>query len=557
MSKRISADQDGIGHFISVNELLVPAYQRPYSWKKEQIVQLLEDVTDAFVNGKEYFLGSVVLISAPGSRTNIVDGQQRLATTSILIAAIRDYFFINDPDSQRHTQIETDYLFKRHMRTRAFNPKLILSDSENEYFQKIIQGEEVLPVTKVEKKIAEALKLCTDHIELIIAGLSDTKKLDRLIDFLEFVSKNLEIIMVTTPDDGSAFTIFETLNDRGLVLSTADLVKNFLFRLSDDRLDEVKTNWHSMIGSFNATDNEDQLVSYINHYWNSKYGYSTGPQVFNEIKKKITNQQQAVQFIKELEESSKYYVALQNPQNTIWQRLSPDAQKSIETLSQLRLEQHKPLLLAVMRKFGSRNQIKMLKHLVNWSIRLMVTGGNRSGTISSTISRVAIDIDGGTLTTTADVGTAMKKVIPDDKEFSEAFSILKVSKGYTARYLLSKLESTARSEKGLSPELVVSESILQANLEHILPKNADLTKWNFTPEQADQSLNRLGNQAMLSSTQNSLIGSEEFSVKKNVYKSSKLLTTKNIASIGSWTQEEIDKRQLELAALSAKTWPQQ
>lgn len=555
MAHNINAREDGIGHFISDNILMVPSYQRPYSWKVPQAVQLFEDLTTAFEARKEYFLGSIVLIDSEEDRLNIVDGQQRLATTALLIAAIRNYFRDNDAASGRHTDTETTYLFKRDMHTRAVSPKLVLSDSENAFFQEVIEGNDPQISTRSEQNIADALKAATQHIEKIASPIAPTERVGRLVDFLEFIAEKVEVIVVSTNDDANAFTIFETLNDRGLVLSVADLVKNYLFKLSGPRLSEAKANWHIMTGIFDSSDDEEQLISYIAQYWNSKYSYCTRPQIFNEIKKKISSQQQAIDFIKELTHYAGDYTAMHNPQSPQWQALGAQSQEDIETLVRLRLEQHKPLLLAILRKFGPRNQSKMLSSIVNWSVRLMVTGGNRSGSVSANISRISIEIENGTLKSSADVTKSMKKIIPDDKQFSDAFATLKVSRSYPSIYLLTRLERVARLKAKKSEELDVSESIAKVNLEHILPKAANLNDWDFTDEQYQQSLNRLGNQAVLSSKENSKIGSEGFEKKKEAYKTSSLLTTSTVATMATWNQNAIDNRQLEMSKMAIKAWP--
>ncbi len=555
MSSSIVAESDGIGHFISDHDLTVPAYQRPYSWKKEQVTQLLEDITTAFENGDEYFLGSLVLINGGGSRISIVDGQQRLATITILLSTIRDYFQDNDAASGRHADIEKDFLYKKHRRSRESDPRLVLSDSNNELFQRIIERDTVSPTSKSEKQMVDALRICTEHIQTMLKPITPTRRIDKLLDFIEFIELKVEIISVITPDDANAFTIFETLNDRGLPLSLADLVKNYLFGLAGNRLEEVKTNWHVMSGAFRASDSEEQLVDYMSHYWASKYSYSSRPKIFNEIKAKVTSKQQAVDFIKELAESSRNYLALQNASDPTWQVLGPQAQRDIETLIQLRLEQHKPLMLSVMRNLTPRNQSKMIGKIVNWSVRLIVTGGTRSGSVSKNISSVSIDIENKVLSTVSAITNAMKKIVPDNKAFEDSFASLRVSKGYMAKYLLTSIESTKRIASGLSPELAPSESINAVNIEHILPKNPNLSDWSFNVEEAGQYLTRLGNQAILSSVTNSTIGAADFSTKKPFLAKSELLTTKSVATAQDWNPGAVDARQVELAKLAVKTWP--
>src|SRR6478609_3643767 len=97
MSKidKLEARLDGIGHLLADRYIVVPPYQRAYSWTDEQIEELLRDLSDAIrEKDAEYFLGTVVLTKIQAGQHAVIDGQQRLATISILICAIRNYFYI-------------------------------------------------------------------------------------------------------------------------------------------------------------------------------------------------------------------------------------------------------------------------------------------------------------------------------------------------------------------------------------------------------------------------------------------------------------------------------
>jgi uncharacterized protein with ParB-like and HNH nuclease domain len=97
----IHADLIGIGKLLKNSRFAVPSHQRPYAWQEEQVRELYRDITDAKNRTtEEYFLGTIVLANAPEGRQSIIDGQQRLVTVSVLIAAIRDYF-ANDGQTQR------------------------------------------------------------------------------------------------------------------------------------------------------------------------------------------------------------------------------------------------------------------------------------------------------------------------------------------------------------------------------------------------------------------------------------------------------------------------
>lgn len=127
-----------IGRALMGNELEAPINQRPYRWEDKHVKELLDDLATAIGQGEsEYFLGSIVVIKNETGRPRVVDGQQRLATAMILLAAIRDYFY-RDDQIERAGDIERDYLMKRSLRTEDRQPKFILSNADRDYFQKRI-----------------------------------------------------------------------------------------------------------------------------------------------------------------------------------------------------------------------------------------------------------------------------------------------------------------------------------------------------------------------------------------------------------------------------------
>src|SRR5215210_7314580 len=129
---------DGIGHILSDNRLEVPRYQRSYAWTDKHVKDLFTDLADALQNDEpEYFLGSIVAIGTDTDRIEVVDGQQRLATVTILLAAIRDYFFKNG-ESERASDIEREYLARRDLRTQEVIPNLRLNELDNDFFAKRI-----------------------------------------------------------------------------------------------------------------------------------------------------------------------------------------------------------------------------------------------------------------------------------------------------------------------------------------------------------------------------------------------------------------------------------
>lgn len=131
-------EHKGIGSVLAQNRFVVPLNQREYSWEDEHVSELFRDLADAIAGRKNtYFLGTIVLTRGETDVPEVSDGQQRLATTTILLAAIRDYFIEHD-DKTRAESIEQKYLKTTDLETTETVPKLRLNVDDNDYFRKAV-----------------------------------------------------------------------------------------------------------------------------------------------------------------------------------------------------------------------------------------------------------------------------------------------------------------------------------------------------------------------------------------------------------------------------------
>ena len=237
---------DGIGHAISDNKFKIPLYQRSYAWEEKHVKELLQDLGDAIREGQnQYFLGSVVLSKEDANALEIIDGQQRITTLTIFLAAIRDYFEVKE-DSERAKIIEEQYLFKKDSRTLDILPRVTLNNIDHAFFvdnvlENAAERQGIEPTKESHQKILMAKEEAKSQVEAIAkVGSKDT---DSLLDWVDYIDKKTKVIWFEVPNQANAYMIFETLNDRGLDLSTIDLLKNYLFSLSDDRIGEVRDCW--------------------------------------------------------------------------------------------------------------------------------------------------------------------------------------------------------------------------------------------------------------------------------------------------------------------------
>jgi len=550
---QIKIDLVGIGRALFNKKLAVPLYQRSYAWEERHVLDLLNDISTAMSNAEpEYFL---VTTKNDTDRPEVADGQQRLATTVLLLAAIRDHFY-NVNDFDRANTISSKYLYEQALATLEVIPKLRLNENDNDYFVKRILSspdseDRAIEATKgSHRKISEAATLAKKHVSDISKAQDATQRLANIVDYIQ---DSVKVIWVEVGNDANAFTIFETLNDRGLMLAISDLLKNYLFGRSDDRLPEVQQRWMSMMGTLDLIEDEGIAVTYIRHLWSSKHGLVREKELYSHITKHIRNKNHTVAFATELAENAKLYTAILNPTNELWETYGNTTRQHIETLNLLRMIQIRPLLLAVLSNFSAREVQKTLRLMVSWAVRFLIVGGLGGGTLETYYSEGGKEIRDHKITTVKQLSEKLKKILPNDAKFKSAFSTATVSKQYLARYYLRVLEKESMGEP--DPELIPNENVEVVNLEHVLPLQPDTTWNNFNDEEHSFYVRRLGNMALLKTRINTEAGNNSFQYKISFYKKSNYTLTKEIAINKSWDTKAIEDRQIKLSELAVTAWP--
>lgn len=549
MSK-IEFSIDGIGHFISDNFLKVPIYQRPYAWTEEHINDLINDLKESFP--EEYFIGTIV-VSKKNNYLEIIDGQQRLATFSIIYSSIRN-FLLELKDDEGARIIEAEYLYKPLLRTREPEVKLDLGFNDKDFFKNniILKGNkgDILSEKLSHERITTAYTKIYDFIKNEYS--SHSNQINHINDLIDFFKDNIKIIIVLVADEANAFTIFETLNDRGLSLSQVDLIKNFLFNKAGNRLSEAQEKWTRFTGAIEAAASEEEILQYIRYHWSSKYGLTREKELFDAIKRKTNNSNLVITYLAELESDVNSYLALLNPNHSFWNSYSDACHFYLKNLLELQLFQNRPLLLSILKRFSRTDIEKALRLIVSWSVRNLIVGIVGSGTIEKEFSHQAKLINEGKIKTAQELKRSVLSFIPTDEAFKRQFKIATISKNYIARYYLSEIEKTYHK----TSEQETSKDTEKVNLEHILPEKPDLKKdWsNFTEEEHKTYFKRIGNLSLLDKDLNSKQKSSSFIEKKKFFKSSEILISKSLSNIKKWDKKEIEKRQEEFAEKAIEIW---
>jgi hypothetical protein len=557
----------GIANILTQYQLTIPVNQRSYAWTEEYVKTLLSDLTKSFHDGEDiYFLGMIVLTGS-GAQWEVADGQQRLATASIIIAAVRDYLLDLD-DLKTANKYQNMYLLEYEERSGEYRPKLRLNYEDNDFFIKTI----LKPPSEREEytgrkfgshdRLRAAVDIVKNHINnLTLTSFQANDKRTRLYDWMDFLQKSARAIVIEVPGlVGSVFKLFETLNARGLTASQTDILKNYLFDKGKDRLADLQTSWTSMVSTIDEIGEDDLLINYIRHYWIVHHGPTTARELGDNIQEAIKSERQAVDTVKALDSFASDYIALLMPrEHPQFNEFSNNTRNCIYTITnELKIAQILPLLLAIKKYLPKEEAERAFRLCLSWCVRFLICGGGGGGFLDRHYGLRAMEISTGEIKTAKELSNKMvtkrgdDPIVPSDAVFRANFEVANVKKTHLQRYYLRAIDLHLAGEK--YPQFVPNEDTKAVNIEHVLPV-VPSSDWNVPADIAESYYKRIGNMCLMGSQVNVKIGNKTFQEKKPFFKDSPFLTTQEIATYEKWGPEEIKDRQEKLANLAPKVWP--
>jgi uncharacterized protein with ParB-like and HNH nuclease domain len=555
-----------MSEFITLNTIIgngksykVPIYQRDYSWSKDDWEDLWNDILE-IPNDKTHYLGYLVLQPENDSNDTfwIIDGQQRLTTLSILclaVTALLKKWSDDDIDSE-HNRIRFDKITERYLGNfslsrLSIDPKLTLNRNNDDYYKSwLLKHRQPTALSKLKPSQKLLQKAFNYYIEQLQNHFKDNKSGADLSEFLEkIVGNGIIFTQIIVTNDLDAFKVFETLNARGVKLSTADLLKNYLFKLShnlgDLDLSEAERQWQNITDTIRTND----LTTYVRHYWNSRYKLERQPTLFKAIKREINTPEKAFQFLSDLEESSVYYTAFNNPNDNLWEK--KDERPYLKVLDLLNVTTCFSLMIAALNNL-ERNEFKVvLRELANITFRYNISDLNPNEA-ERVFSKVANDIANKKISTAKEVSLALKSIYVSDDNFEQAFSTVVINtrrKKELAKYILVKIENQIASQD-YQPEEANS------TIEHILPENPG-TVWeeDFPIDIQEDYIYRLGNYTLLeASINNKLDNNTPFTEKLEKYKNSTFKLSNDYCNYEKFTPKEIALRQDKMAKIAKGIW---
>lgn len=543
----------------------VPQYQRDYSWEQDNWEALWTDLLDAYRDNYAHYMGSIVL-QIKGNENDkqywIIDGQQRFSTLSILIlAAINKIKKIaetgNDTENnkERADLLMKQYIGQKDPSSLSYSSKLILNDNNDRFYQQYLlhfkQPINYVKLNDAEKLLWNAFEYYRKQIDSLF--IEETG--EKIATFLtKTVGESLKFIQITVTDELNAYTVFETLNSRGVELTATDLLKNFLLSLvsknsSDSDLRMVKAQWEKIIDAVGLK----KFPVFLRYYLNARNTLVKQEQLFKNIKKTVKTAQDVIDLLEQLEKFAYIYNALYNPEDELWGG-DKEIKEDIGSLNLFRVTLCQPLLMIAYDKLDPTAFRKVLNAIVAISFRYNVIGKLQTNEMEKAYNNTAVKVYNGTLTSAAQVIEDLKDLYLDDETFKQYFELKSINTSNSqqkkiARYILYKIEGQLPG--GIKTDYAIDDG----TIEHILPENEN-PHWSeiFNTEEHLRNVYMLGNLSLLENSKNSREAAQKpFADKIKVYQTSRYALSNRITGT-DWNVKMIQHRQAALAKTACGIW---
>ena len=340
----------------------IPRFQRPYSWDRANVEDFWEDLVES---RDGYFIGSMVIYT-DGDANGLVDGQQRLTTITILLAALRNELRRID-DDEKASGLQT--LIERSDVRSAKKRFVLETETSYPYLQGQIQSEPGDAQPKVaageeERALERAFSILTEQVQKHTAAVDDDPGIPAKRRRAEQISRlavlrdkalALTVVLVEVDDEDDATVIFQTLNSRGKDLEPADLVKSHLFALlkpENPSFDEVRDRWNGIRESFDDSAADLSMNRFLLHSWLSRREYVGEKQLFKSIRSYV-RASNAREYLDDLTGDGELYRVAQEPAYRTWQKSQRPIRESLEALVLFRLRQPLPMVLSLLRELES------------------------------------------------------------------------------------------------------------------------------------------------------------------------------------------------------------
>lgn len=544
-----------ITEFLSSTERTfeIPVYQRNYDWDIENCEKLFEDVLEGIRSKRKHYFGNIVYYEAARdpfsayTRFMLIDGQQRITSTMLLLAAIRD----EEEDETNRTRLTATYLTNEKA-DENFRVKLKQVETDRSVYEAIIEGrlESINKASTIYRnynKFRNLVKNAKSEYGYTSADLLNG------INYLDIIAIDLE-----SEKEGaqSPQVIFESINATGKPLSTADLLRNFLLlEVGTDKQEDYYRNYWLVIEKNVGNDSiSDFIRRYLTLQTNEDIKRDTEYKAFKKNYKMYFKD--AEDAIKQLTHFSKYYHWIKRPEAV--SKEQPKTSALLQDLDDLRMIPATPTIMWLLEKadtgqmsFDEVNEV--LDVIASWSFRARITNIINTGEIGNILTTKILEL---LKAKNSDESYAdylwfelsnyrLHDIYPSDDMFRDAFVRYDFYKNYR-RYVQQKLASVISRDQ--------TEIVLES-IEHIMPQSIRADKWpGITPGEHVEWVNTIGNLAPMNMPDNLVNSNHSFEDKIANIKNSDWQITREIDTENGWGIESIRRRGQALAQKAVEVW---
>ncbi len=531
----------------------VPRFQRDYAWDQEQWEDLWADI-ETLDEEQHHYMGYIVLQRKEKNNFDVIDGQQRLVTLSliILVAMKKIQDLINNNDDADKNEERLDVITDRFVGSKDIvslkvSGKLSLNRNNNKFYKDIcskLAPQHQIGITKTNNAIKQAFEFFNNKI------MGNTGS--EIAAFVEGFSSRLVFTKIVVQDSLNAYKVFETLNARGVKLSTPDLLKNYIFSVitknddvTDEKLDELDEDWSSIITQLGDNDFTD-FVRYHHNFQQKMVGKKD---LFKSVRNFYQQPKETYAYLDSLTEYASIYTALQNPYDEWWNQQNGnygDAKKYLEILKLFGIKQPFTILMIAFKNFTDQEFIQTLRNMYFLSIRYNIICRFSPNEQEKNYNQIAVNIFKNEYSRASHIknSESFKKLYPSDDAFKNAFEFLKMPSRRSAkkiRFLLASIENNSGREI----------NYMDTVLEHVCPYNPDQEWREHFGEGIHDISDRLGNMVLLERDELKRV---DFSTKQRAYLETSFRLAKKVAEYNNWDLQNLNRYQAWLANEAVKTW---
>jgi uncharacterized protein with ParB-like and HNH nuclease domain len=531
----------------------IPSVQRPYSWTTDQAGELLDDLLEFIEHHgiteknieqipEPYFLGSIVLVKGEKPEAEVLDGQQRLTTLTILLSALRSYL------PEEYAKEIDELIVQRGSRIRKIEDtyRLRLRKKDNDFFKKYIQERDgITKLTKQTPVKTDSQALIRDNALYYLERFNDLDE-STLTTLPSVIATLCYMVIVSTPNFDSAFRIFTVLNDRGLDLMVTDILKAKIIGKIPESEQEIYTEKWEDIESALGRVQFNELFSHIRMILQKRKGVGNLKDEYDSILENMSGKT----FIDEiLIPYSDIYIQIKNYKTSFVN--DEETVKILEFLNRIDNIDWIPVAMYYMHHYNN-NILAFLKHLERFAAVHMILRKNFNWR-QSKYATILRELEQGK----DPFSKASTLNLTDDekKEVIEALNgdVYKKLKDAAKRYVLLRLDALLSKGQPYYDYNTIT-------IEHVLPQTPPKeSEWTKNFPDIEQYVHKLGNLVLLTIKKNSRAKNFDFERKKSTYFQSKdgvstfALTTQVIQE-NEWTPKVLERRQKFLLDLLIKEW---